>query len=339
MKPLVSILMPAFNAEKWIADTIKSAIGQTWQRKEIIIVDDGSTDRTLQIARQFASQEVVVVTQENQGASAARNKAFSISQGEYIQWLDADDLLSSEKIARQMAVAETCQDSRVVLSSAWGRFLSRVRRAQFIPTRLWCDLSPAEWMIRKMSENLFMQTATWLVSREASSTAGPWNAQLYVDNDGEYFARVVIASHGIRFVPEARTYYRMTGPRSVSYIGTSKVKLDSKVLAMQLQVRYLRSIEDSPRIREACLRYLRDGLIHFYPNRLDLLDELKQTAAELGGTIEPPSLSWKYKWVSALFGGRVAKRAQLLLPMAKWTLKRSWDRALFRLENGRGPAL
>ncbi len=173
MKPLVSILMPAFNAEEWIADTIKSAIGQTWQRKEIIIVDDGSTDRTLEVARQFASREVVVVTQENQGASAARNKAFSISQGEYIQWLDADDLLSSEKIARQMAVAETCQDSRIVLSSAWGRFLSRVRRAQFIPTRLWCDLSPAEWMIRKMSENLFMQTATWLVSQGGQQHRGP----------------------------------------------------------------------------------------------------------------------------------------------------------------------
>jgi glycosyltransferase involved in cell wall biosynthesis len=339
MKPLVSILMPAFNAQQWIADTIKSAIGQTWQRKEIIIVDDGSTDRTLEIARQFASREVAVVTQENQGPSAARNKAFSFSQGDYIQWLDADDLLGSEKIARQMAVAKSCQDSRIILSSAWGRFLSRASRAQFIPTRLWCDLSPDEWLIRKMSENLFMQTATWLVSREASDVVGPWNTQLQVDNDGEYFSRVVLASHGIRFVPEARTYYRMSGSRCVSYIGTSKRKLDSKVLAMQLQVRCLRSMGDTPRIREACLRYLEDGLIHFYPNRLDLLEELKRTAVELGGTIRPPTLSWKYKWLGSLFGGRVARKAQLLFPMAKWSLIRSWDRALFRLQNGRGPSL
>jgi glycosyltransferase involved in cell wall biosynthesis len=338
MKPLVSILMPAFNSQNWIGDAIRSAIGQTWERKEIIVVDDGSTDRTAEIARQFASRDVVVLTQENQGPSAARNKAYSVSQGDYIQWLDADDLLGADKIARQMAVVESCQDTRIVHSSAWGRFLSRANRAQFIPTRLWCDLTPAEWLIRKMSENLFMQTATWLVSREVSEAAGPWNSQLQVDTDGEYFSRVVLASRGIQFVPESRTYYRMSGC-GVSYIGLSKRKLDSKVLAMQLQVRYLRSFGDTPRIREACLRYLEDGLIHFYPNRLDLLEELKETAVDLGGTIEPPRLSWKYKWLSSLFGGGVAKRAQLLFPMAKWSLIRSWDRALFRLKNGSRPDL
>src|SRR6516225_12133852 len=98
MKPLVSILIPAYNAQEWIADTIISALGQTWSRKEIIVVDDGSTDQTLAIARQFASKDVVVVTQRNQGASAARNHALSLSQGDYIQWLDADDLLSTDKI-------------------------------------------------------------------------------------------------------------------------------------------------------------------------------------------------------------------------------------------------
>src|ERR1035437_3336855 len=90
VKPLVSILIPAFNAQDWITDTLRSAIAQTWDRKEIIVVDDGSRDQTLAIARRFESDDVRVVTQKNQGAAAARNKAFSLSQGEYIQWLDAD---------------------------------------------------------------------------------------------------------------------------------------------------------------------------------------------------------------------------------------------------------
>ena len=67
MKPLVSILIPAYNAEKWIAETIRSVIAQTWQRKEIIVIDDGSTDRTAEVARRFASKEVTVVSTENQG--------------------------------------------------------------------------------------------------------------------------------------------------------------------------------------------------------------------------------------------------------------------------------
>jgi glycosyltransferase involved in cell wall biosynthesis len=80
MKPLVSILIPAFNSQEWIADTLRSAIAQTWPRKEIIVVDDGSTDLTLTIARGFESGGLKAFTQSNQGAAAARNKAFSRSQ-------------------------------------------------------------------------------------------------------------------------------------------------------------------------------------------------------------------------------------------------------------------
>src|SRR5205823_11683959 len=123
MTPLISILIPAYNAEAWIGDTIRSALAQTWPRKEIVVVDDGSTDQTLQVARQFASRDVFVVTQENQGAAAARNKAFELCQGDYIQWLDADDLVSPDKVAKQMAAAEQYQDTRRLLSSGWGYFM------------------------------------------------------------------------------------------------------------------------------------------------------------------------------------------------------------------------
>ena len=98
MSALVSILIPAYNSGKWIRFTIESALSQSWPNKEIIIVNDGSEDNTLQIAKQFESKIVKVITQENMGASSARNKALSLAQGDYIQWLDSDDLLTSNKI-------------------------------------------------------------------------------------------------------------------------------------------------------------------------------------------------------------------------------------------------
>ena len=76
MRPLVSILIPAYNSEEWLAQTLRSAMAQTWDRKEIIVVDDGSKDGTLAVARSFESDIVKVFTQPNQGASAARNNAF-----------------------------------------------------------------------------------------------------------------------------------------------------------------------------------------------------------------------------------------------------------------------
>src|SRR5512138_2951718 len=104
MKPLVSILIPAYNSEQLIEESLRSALAQSWPNKEIIVVDDGSLDRTFEVAKRFESKTLKVVTQPNQGAAAARNKAFSLSQGDYIQWLDADDLLAPEKIASQLSM-------------------------------------------------------------------------------------------------------------------------------------------------------------------------------------------------------------------------------------------
>jgi glycosyltransferase involved in cell wall biosynthesis len=333
VNPLVSILIPAFNSQEWIADTLQSAMAQTWERKEIIVVDDGSTDQTLKIAQRFESDAVRVVTQRNQGAAAARNRAFSLSQGDYIQWLDADDLLAPDKIALQIAAADQYRNNRVLLSSAWGRFIYRYRQADFVPTALWSDLSPTEWLLRKMEQNIFMQTGTWLVSHELTEAAGPWDTRLLGDDDGEYFCRVLLASDGVRFVPQAKVYYRARGSSGLSYIGHSDKKIEAHWRSMRMHIHYLRSLEDSERVRTACLRYLKASLIHFYPETLHVLAQAEEIARSAGSELGVPRLSWKYSWIAAVFGWRVAKRVQSLLRIIKWSLVRFWDKALLHIEN------
>lgn len=332
MPPLVSILIPAYNAEPWIAGTIQSALGQTWPRKEIIVVDDGSSDETVSIARQFGAEGVTVVTQENQGAPAARNNAFSRCQGEYIQWLDADDLLSPDKIARQMKVAEESSDRRALFSCGWGAFRYRVSKAKFVPTSLWCDLTPMEWMLRKWEGNNHMQTATWLVSRELTEAAGPWDVRLMGDDDGEYFCRVLLASKGVRFVPETKVFYRITDSGRWSHIGRSNKKMEAHVLSMRLQIGYLRSIEESERVRSVCLNYLQSWLINFYPEPRALVKQLEELAATVGGRLEVPRLSWKFTWAQKLLGWDGAKRAQMYYSQCKSSLLRAWDKAMYHLE-------
>jgi glycosyltransferase involved in cell wall biosynthesis len=333
MKPLVSILIPAYNAQQWIIDTIESALAQTWPKKEIIVVDDGSSDQTLQIARQFASKTVRVATQANQGAATARNTAFSLCQGDYIQWLDADDLLEPDKVEKQVRKLDDCPSRLTLLSGAWGYFMYRKEKARFSPTPLWCDLTPLEWLLRKMGQNLHMQTDNWLVSRELSTAAGPWDSRLWRDNDGEYFCRVILASDGIQFVPDAKSYYRTAGFRSVSYIGGSNKKLESLFLSMKLHMNYLRSMEDSDRTRLACVNYIRTWLYEFYPYRFDIIQELHQITSELGGQFEEPRLSWKYNWILRLFGWSLARRVQLLMPRLKASCIITWDKAMFQIEN------
>lgn len=332
MKPLVSILIPAHNAKEWVGAAIASALGQTWRRKEIIVVDDGSTDETLSVVRQFESNEVRVVTQPNQGAAAARNKALSLSCGDYIQWLDADDLLSPDKVALQMQAAEESKNRRTLFSSPWAYFRYRPAKAKFIPNPLWCDLSPTEWLIRKWEGNWHMQTATWLVSRELTEAAKPWDTRLLGDDDGEYFSRVINASNCIRFVPQSRVYYRITPSNRLSYIGRSDKKMEAHFLGMKLQIAYLRAREDSERVRAACVTYLQAWLHNFYPNRPDLVQEAQQLAVSLGGRLFLPKVSWKYAWIEKLLGFSAAKHTQLYYNRAKSSALRAWDRAMYSLE-------
>lgn len=338
MKPLVSILIPAYNAENLIAYTLQSAIAQTWQPKEIIVVDDGSRDRTAEVARRYAGKGVKVVTVENCGAAAARNHALQLSQGDYIQWLDADDLLSPDKIERQLAALEGVESKRILLSSPWAHFYYRTRSVHFIRTSLWQDLSPAEWLLRKMGENLHMQTATWLTSRELAEAAGPWDTRLISDDDGEYFCRVLLACEGTRFVPAAKVFYRLTSSNRWSYIGRSdNRKREALLLSMKLHIQYLRSLEDSERVRKACLAYLQTKCTDFHPERPDLVAELQSLAAQFQGHLETPRLRWKYAWMKPLLGENAAKSASFALPGLKASVIRSWDKAMYRLE-ARGTA-
>jgi GT2 family glycosyltransferase len=189
-----------------------------------------------------------------------------------------------------------------------------------------------------MGNNLHMQTATWLTSRELAETAGPWDTRLLSDDDGEYFCRVLLASERTRFAPDAKVYYRITQSSRLSHIGASDRKKDAMLISMKLHVEYLRSLEESERVRKACLAYLQNWYENFYPERPDISTELQSLASQLQGHLEEPRLRWKYAWIKPVFGWRAAKWAQRTLPQLKTSCLRHYDRAIYRFEASRASA-
>ena len=326
---LVSILIPAYNKEAWIEDTIQSALAQTWQNKELIIVDDGSKDRTLDVIRKFESAEVKVVAQENQGACAARNNAYSLAQGAYIQWLDADDLLHPQKIEAQMKGIPDGTRARCIRTSAFGSFYFRPSKAQFSPTGLWQDLSPSEWMITKFMERAWLNPTSWLVSRTVCDLAGGWDARLSPSgaDDGEYICRMLTKVDRAEFIPDSKCYYRIGNLSSLNH--NSERALTSLLLALTLCVRHLLSIDDSPRAKKAGLQFLQDWFNLFYSGPDALVRELETFASSLGGHLEEPQFSWKYAPIRRVLGWQAAHSMCKYLRARRMLTERALDEFLY----------
>ena len=131
--PLVSIIIPAYNAEKYIKTTINSALKQTYQNIEIIVIDDGSTDKTKNIIQSIQDPRIIYIHQENQGQSAARNAGIKIAKGEYIALLDSDDLFLPQKIEKQVNFLEIHPDCGVCYCKIYNFFDDRPDKLFYNP--------------------------------------------------------------------------------------------------------------------------------------------------------------------------------------------------------------
>jgi glycosyltransferase involved in cell wall biosynthesis len=121
---LVSVVIPTFNSSKFIRNAIDSAVGQTYRNVEIVVVDDGSTDDTLELAREHLERSnnkwQVLSLGQNRGPSAARNAGYMAASGSWLQFLDSDDILMPSKIEAEMAVAAKAGGHAAVVYSPWG---------------------------------------------------------------------------------------------------------------------------------------------------------------------------------------------------------------------------
>ena len=309
LNPLVSILIPCYNAEKWLAEALESALSQTWKNIEIILVDDGSTDGSLAIAKSYESKNVKVIAQENRGASSARNTALKQAQGDFIQYLDADDLIALDKIERQLVCLEFDRESKYIASGEWSRFFKHPDEAKFVPQELWIDLYPIDWLTSAWKDNLMMHPAAWLVPRKVSNLAGYWNENISLNDDGEYFCRSILASDQVKFCMGAKSYYRSGISGSLSGLKSGKA-CESAFLAVQLSTKWLLDVENSDRTRYASACYWQYFVFMAYPQATELIVEAEQHINELGGCNLKPEGGAMFKVMREAFGWKLAMRLQ-----------------------------
>lgn len=308
MDPLVSIVIPCHNAAPWVEAAVRSALEQTWPRTEVIVVDDGSTDDSLARIRRLAPPHALHIhSQPNQGASAARNAGLQRAQGDYIQFLDADDLLDPRKIEVQVARLQACPRGTIA-SGSWARFHHDPAAARFFIEPNCRDLSGLEFQLLHLEAGWMMHPAAWLCPRRLLEQVGPWDETLSLNDDGEYFSRVMLASQGIRFVDTARSYYR-SGHRNSLSRRNDRRALESLYRSTGLVIeRALASAGNSPRARQAAATGWRRVAFETYPGAPDLSRAAERHCLDLGGTSTPFPAGPAFQRVARWLGWRTAKR-------------------------------
>jgi glycosyltransferase involved in cell wall biosynthesis len=202
--PKVSVVIPAHNSSKFLAETIRSVLYQSFRDFEIIIIDDGSTDDTAKVASGFP---VRYFWQENRGVSAARNKGIELSQGEYIAFLDSDDMWLPQKLELQLAAIENAPLAGVVYSDLYyydnttctttGTFLQKRRRPP-----------PRGKVLGEFIEYFFGHPSTLLVRKNVFAQVGMFDETLHNCEDDDMLFRMASYCE-FEVVPVPLVMYRM----------------------------------------------------------------------------------------------------------------------------------
>ena len=299
-QPVVSIIIPSYNSKAFLQEAVTSALNQTYPFVEIIVIDDGSTDATTDLFPEFQKQGVSCYTIANGGASNARNKGLEKAKGEYIQFLDADDILAPTKIEKQLALLER-QDADLCYTP-WVNFEHDICDAQaqfrFSYLNHSKERSGKELMISYGMDDWFILPIAWLVRKDLIIKAGYWNLEITNNDDGEYFSRILFWANKVVCCNEILAYYRLT-PDGLSILNSAS-KIDASYNSF-LQI-------------EALLLTCKDVRLLSYPKRLNYMQykltkknypQLAKRAAKNFDRIQAPSFLSKkryYWWFIHSFG-------------------------------------
>jgi glycosyltransferase involved in cell wall biosynthesis len=253
--PLVSVIIPIYNSANHLRETVQSVLNQTWKNIEIIMVDDGSTDDSYAIANTLVNTQIKLFRQTNKGASAARNLGLNNAQGDYIQYLDADDLLSPAKIETQ--INALAGQTNVLALCPTVYFFNGENPYEKEPVArelayLYSTTDTFAFLLNLYGVNgngSMVTIHSWLTPKTLIEKAGPWNEAISVDDDGEYFCRIVLSANGIVFTDHIYNYYRKYKNGTNLASKRSLQAMESTFNALALKEQYLMTKKIEPKVQ------------------------------------------------------------------------------------------
>ena len=309
----VSIIIPLHNAADYIEEAIDSCLHQSYKNLEIIVVENGSVDKSWELIQNYKDDRLKRFKIEASSATAARNYGYNKSTGGYIMFLDADDVLSPNKIENQLALINK-YGNEVLISCAWGKFTNDIKNTVFLNQKIWNDYEPVDWLVDSWTGGGMMQTACWLIPKALIEKAGLWDETLKSNpnDDGEFFSRVILSAKKVHFCKRSKVYYRTDINNSLS----KKINKEAKASLLQTFINYENSvlrIEDSNRVRLALAHNYLNFIYRFHPNPPTLIKKAKIKVDNLKLDVLPQVGGNSFKRIAKILGFYNALRLRQLI--------------------------
>ena len=310
--PAVSVVMPCYNAGKYVAEAVRSVLGQTHRDLELVAVDDCSTDDTPAALSSLSGDPRLRIHHlpQNSGQAVAANRGLTLARGRFIKFFDADDIMAPRMLELQLQRLEGREDC--VALAEWGRFHGddlATYRAN--PQTVWRDMDAREWLVESwMKARPMMQCGLWLIPRSLLEKTGGWDERLSLINDFEFFARVLCAAREVLFTPGCPMYYRSGVTGSLSGAKGRKA-VESAYLSTTVGVDHLLAQRSDERARLACANMLQDFLYTYYPACPELLGKVEAKLADLPTPTVRPSGGRGFALAARLLGWQAARRLQM----------------------------
>lgn len=200
--------MAAYNAERYISEAIESVLNQSYDTWELLIINDGSTDKTLDTVKKYEfNPKIKIYHQQNRGQCAATNLGLKNATGDFIQFLDADDTLHKDKLFNQINLQQN-YDPQTITYSNWLNLDEKVTTLEKNNFKIHQKVNPLDWVTEMLDSGEMLANSCYLIPAGLVQNAGLYNESLTLNNDLEYFVRTVLCSKQIIYCDSAFTYYR-----------------------------------------------------------------------------------------------------------------------------------
>lgn len=303
-----SIIIPAYNASLCISETLDSVLQQLHKNIEIIIIDDNSSDDTWGVIGNYSNKYpkiIKIYKNKRKGACAARNYGFELSSGDFILYLDADDILSNNKLSSQLDLLAKANDPLAISVSRWQHFEYKIDDAVENKMFVCRDYNPAYLVLLDMwTYGEMLQTSCWLVPRSIIELIDGWNETFKSNptDDSEFFTKVVLKSSKIVYDSLGVVFYRRPVVGGINLSQSRNYESIKSIIKTYQSYELILEFDSSEVVKIGLANNYLNFIYEFYPLFPDLLKKAEDSFYNLGYKKMWPAGGENFKKIASILG-------------------------------------